>query len=606
MARAHLSAALRPFLVILPLALAAWQCSDPSGAATGDAHAGGSPFADVKFYFDAAVAADATAPDSSAIADGDAGATSPADAALADTQPIDASQDADAADVPCAPKPEACNGVDDDCDGKTDDGACDDGNGCTVDTCKGASGTCAHAAKTGVCDDGNPCSQNDQCNGTACVAGDPASCDDDNPCTTDSCEPATGCKSLPAAATPCTDDGDTCTADVCDAGVCSHPIAPGMCKIAGACVAAGAVSLQNPCLFCDPAVTPLQYAPKDGAACDDGNPCTVSETCQGAQCKGPQKDCTSLDGTCAVGACNPASGACAPTPKAGGTACDDGNPCTTQDKCDGSGVCTAQPLSCTALDDACHSGVCSGGQCLKQAKPSGTACSDGDACTQGDTCTAGTCSGAPMDCSAKADACHTGVCTAGKCGALAKPNGAGCDDKSPCTSNDICSSGVCAGTLEQDSFEANNSSASPATLAAKSDCDNESSLSAMLSPAGDSDWYTYEVTDDTFCTIKPSATLDNLGGDYELCIYFICKGKSAASDQVSCSNGSKTAGVGPNGAFGCCSSNPGIAPEFAKLDPLCSFLATGSESGTVWVQVTSKPGAACGGYKMTWTAQDPP
>ncbi len=585
----------------LLLALAAWQCSDPGRADSADTLANG--VADVAVFFDVAAASDAKGPgaaDTQVAPDGALG-----DAHLGDTAAGDAGHDADAAaDVSCIPKPEACNGLDDDCDGKTDNSACDDANSCTIDTCKGASGTCAHAAKVGACDDGNPCSQDDQCQSSQCVAGVPATCDDENPCTADSCDPASGCKSLPVAATACSDDGDTCTADVCDAGLCTHPVIAGHCKIGGVCVAAGTPSDKNPCMFCDPAVTPLQYAPKDGAACEDGNPCTMGETCLGDQCKGSQKDCSSLDAACVVGACSPASGTCAPSPKASGTACDDGNPCTSQDTCDGNGLCAAQPLSCATLDDACHTGVCNGGQCLQQNKSNGVDCSDGDACTVSDSCKAGACTGVPMDCSSQADPCHTGACAAGKCGPLAKPNGTSCDDASPCTSNDICTGGVCSGTLAQDSYEPNNSSSSSATLAAKSDCDPESSLSALVSPAGDTDWYTYEVSDDTFCTIKPSVTLDNLGGDYDVCIYFVCKGKSAASDQVSCTAGSKTAGNGPGGAFGCCSSNPGTDLEFAKIDPLCSFLATGSESGTVWVQVTSKSGATCGSYKMNWSAQD--
>ncbi len=617
----HRARAILPLLAALFALATGLQCSDPGATAAGVDACCGDPSLDLVSHFDASASAD-TAPakdgvgaDSGVIAD----SSLPSDASVGDSAVGDAATDTAKGDAPkadtpsgdavagCdgAPKPEECNGKDDDCDGKTDNGACDDGNTCTTDSCKPATAACSHSAKAGGCDDGNPCTTGEACSGTSCAGGQPASCDDNNPCTKDSCDPITGCKSLPlTAGSPCADDGDPCTGDTCDNGSCSHPIAAGKCKIAGQCVDAGSASPQTPCLVCDPAVTQAQYAPKDGGKCDDGNPCTTGDICQSSQCKGGATPCGSLDSACATGTCDPVGGGCIAVPKPAATDCDDGNPCTNQDKCDGSGACAAQPVSCATLDDACHSGVCSAGKCLQQDKPAGSSCSDGDACTQGDTCQAGKCSGPAIDCSAKSDICHTGVCSSGACTAANKPNGTPCDDKSACTSNDICSSGTCAGTGIKDAYEPNNSSGAAASLGAKSDCDLESSLTASLSPAGDSDWFTFTVSDDTFCTIKPNARVNNLSADYDVCIYFICAGKSASSDQVACSNGSKTGGTGPNGAFGCCSANAGTQTDFAKIDPTCSFLGSGSESGTVWVQVTAKSASACGDYKLVYAAKD--
>ena len=53
--------------------------------------------------------------------------------------------------LPCdAPLPaeEACNGLDDDCDGETDEATCDDGNACTDDACLGTDG-CQHEPLSG-------------------------------------------------------------------------------------------------------------------------------------------------------------------------------------------------------------------------------------------------------------------------------------------------------------------------------------------------------------------------------------------------------------------------------------------------------------------------
>ena len=53
-------------------------------------------------------------------------------------------------------KSDTCNGVDDDCDGVTDDGACEDGDACTADVCDGKTQTCSNDGAVD-CDDTNPC-----------------------------------------------------------------------------------------------------------------------------------------------------------------------------------------------------------------------------------------------------------------------------------------------------------------------------------------------------------------------------------------------------------------------------------------------------------------
>ena len=112
---------------------------------------------------------------------------------------------------PGQPRQEACNGLDDDCDGITDentdaacndsnactndacvDGACrytsvscNDANVCTTDSCNPYAG-CVHASNTAPCDDANACTKADTCTGGAC-SGQLYSCDDGNQCTTDTC-----------------------------------------------------------------------------------------------------------------------------------------------------------------------------------------------------------------------------------------------------------------------------------------------------------------------------------------------------------------------------------------------------------------------------------
>src|SRR6185295_13477246 len=99
--------------------------------------------------------------------------------------------------------------------------------------------------------------------------------------------------------------------------------------------------------------------------------------------------------------------------KADGTACNDGNACTQTDTCQ-AGTCTGMnPVVCAAADQCHDAGTCdpSTGMCSSSVKADGTACDDGNACTRTDTCQAGACSGMnPVVCAA-ADQCHdAGTC----------------------------------------------------------------------------------------------------------------------------------------------------------------------------------------------------
>ena len=117
-------------------------------------------------------------------------------------------------------KTEQCDGVDNDCDGETDDGACDDGDGCTVDTCDSGAGKCSFTSG-GDCDDQNPCTK-DACDKATgkCVhdPADGASCDDGDACTEgDVCKTEQGgAVCAPGAATKDCDDANVCTSDACD------------------------------------------------------------------------------------------------------------------------------------------------------------------------------------------------------------------------------------------------------------------------------------------------------------------------------------------------------------------------------------------------------
>jgi len=77
----------------------------------------------------------------------------------------------------------------------------------------------------------------------------------------------------------------------------------------------------------------------------------------------------------------------------------------------------------------------------------GTACDDGDACTTDDICAAGACVGEPVVCEAPEDPCLVATCDpeTGLCATDAAPDGTPCDDLNPGSRGDACRAGVCVG-----------------------------------------------------------------------------------------------------------------------------------------------------------------
>jgi len=171
-----------------------------------------------------------------------------------------------------------------------------------------------------------------------------------------------------------------------------------------------------------------EYAFIEGADCDDGNACTINDTCTAGACKGTPMACT--------------------TPRA--PACTDGTHLQTYDNpgvCNGgrcvymqqtitcgsggcaNGACQTDPcasVTCNTPPSVCYDagGTCSQGSCSYP--PNHASCNDGDACTDADTCSGGVCSGVPKLCNTPdADTCRDantatvhdriGRCSAGAC-----------------------------------------------------------------------------------------------------------------------------------------------------------------------------------------------
>ena len=121
--------------------------------------------------------------------------------------------------------------------------------------------------------------------------------------------------------------------------------------------------------------------------CEDGDKCTEGEVCGALACKGGKAKSCDDGNACTDDTCDPKTG-CANAKKTGG-ACEDGNPCTVNDTCT-DGACTpGSPNTCDDMN-ACTTDTCdsaSGCAHVNNVDP----CNDGVFCNGGDTCKDGAC-----------------------------------------------------------------------------------------------------------------------------------------------------------------------------------------------------------------------
>jgi hypothetical protein len=333
------------------------------------------------------------------------------------------------------------------------EGPCDDGNACTEeDVC--ANGECVGTGNDCPCETLSDCAESDDgdlCNGTLdCIEGfcsvsenSAIACDpsENTGCQLAICIPATGeCVNTPVnVAQPC-DDGDACTLDsVCSDGICQGG-APIECQD------------ENPCTndLCDPVAGCVHDASE--GICDDGDPCTVADSCKEGVCVGFE-----LSGECVF--------ECTTDEE-----CDDGNLCTIDTCSSEFGTCSNAPdLNCMncAVDGDCdddnpctllicgENNQCTGG-------PVEAPCSDGTVCTQGDACVEGAClpgtevscdDGNPCttdDCSPTTGCVFNAIPGCDECGAESLEGS--CDDGNPCTL-DGCNDGICTHLVTFDACE---------------------------------------------------------------------------------------------------------------------------------------------------------
>jgi hypothetical protein len=339
-----------------------------------------------------------------------------------------------------AATPEECDGLDNDCDGVTDeDDVCDDcqcGDGdcnksgcgeCWEDDCWTCAVDCALCGN-GTCDPGEgPTKCGIDCCGSCpdgvCKGGE---CHEDDPghekyCQQD-CEFPCGNGLCEGGENPI-DCPQDCEKYACGNGVCEPGEGPDICPedcaaSCGDCQCENGesyVSCPVDCGYCGDGhcIDKCEYIPEDKSLCPldcDCQPDCAGKECGPDGCGGSCGTCAGLQDACVEGQC-----VCQPDGCGGGCGlCDDGDLCT-DDICDGeTGVCLFPDTDC---DDG---SVCTMDDCHPEAgcvyKFNSLDCDDYDPCTEDDVCGEGTCTGESKSCSdgleCTDDLCQPdGVCT---------------------------------------------------------------------------------------------------------------------------------------------------------------------------------------------------
>jgi MYXO-CTERM domain-containing protein len=281
---------------------------------------------------------------------------------------------------------------------------CKDGNPCTADACNAVGKCVAPAEPDGrACPNATKCDGDETCKGGNCQAVANFMCPtDNNACHAPSCDPVTGCAQQNLTGTTCPDANLCNGTEKCNNGVCNVPGTPKNCND------------NNPCTFddCDPKTGGCIHTPlAAGELCENGDVCDGIGVCDdNAKCVvQPAQPCDNSD-PCKVVGCDKVKGCVVTSFTA--AACNDGDPCTTVDKCNGAGTCVGSvPQKCDDGNE-CTTDSCVKGQgCKAVAVTDGGTCDDGNDCSTGDTCMAGKCkSSGGKTCPDDTNPCTTASC----------------------------------------------------------------------------------------------------------------------------------------------------------------------------------------------------
>jgi hypothetical protein len=273
------------------------------------------------------------------------------------------------------------------------DGSCDGAGACRK---AGVGHLCAAA----TCSD-NSFTPAATCDGNGtCIAGTP------EPCGIYPCEPS-GCARTCASHADCgsgsycktasatcvakgpngtpASDGLECLSGIVADGVCCDTAcagcracsgAPRTSGIAGQCLPV--IAGEDPHEACDASgevcgadgacdgAGNCRSTPREGEPCspDPSDHCLLNGTCRSGACVGATEVvCPLPQGQCRVrGTCDPETGGCGMAYAANNASCDDGDPCTQNDRCT-NGLCAGTTMLCNAPPACRTTTTCSEGQC---------------------------------------------------------------------------------------------------------------------------------------------------------------------------------------------------------------------------------------------------
>jgi len=133
--------------------------------------------------------------------------------------------------------------------------------------------------------------------------------------------------------------------------------------------------------------------------------------------------------------------------------------------------------------------------------------------------------------------------------------------------------------------EPNDSQGQATGQAAITDCDNEGGSAAGSVISGNEDWFTFDASDTSLCSLGPEVTIT---GNVQACLYLTC---TSGTTEVGCPGGTTSATA--NGAPGCCGTSSFV---------LDSFNCTGtlSDDTTDHIQVTATSTDTCEQYTVAY------
>jgi len=333
-----------------------------------------------------------------------------------------------------------------DCENHID---CYDFNNCTTEWC--VMGKCDRKdfPEGAECNDGNPLTIGESCQNRVCSGGTSVECaihaDCFKQCFVGKCVEHVCVPDEYLETEDECDDLDPCTdPDFCDGSVCNG--IPKACEDG------------NQCTWdeCDYFANGCTHEPLDGATCNDLDEDTMNDVCVGDVCEGEWVQCVEPAECDDANQCTGddcIEGVCDYTPL-NGTDCEDGDAETTTEKCQW-GVCETPAVMCTKDsecndEDFCTEDKCKFDWCWNTPKGD-VPCDDGDPMTYNDTCAGGSCLGWGRNCMEDPECEDNNPCTKDTCEFAgckwdpAPQNGADCSDDDECTTTDKCEAGKCTG-----------------------------------------------------------------------------------------------------------------------------------------------------------------